>query len=55
MSRLTDEDLIHENDLWNDDYDECYCGICGQGWDGEKELAQHIFNEHYDLIRIPKS
>lgn len=34
--------------------DDVVCGLCGYGFDDDKELKQHQWSEHYDVMRLGK-
>jgi len=32
--------------------DDVECGLCGYGFDTESELKEHLWSEHYDVMRV---
>ena len=57
---LRDEEGLTENEMHGDrkywetddqDPNEIFCSLCGEGCDNWTEVKKHIFCNHYDMVR----
>ena len=55
MTDVNDIDTANWEELWmekpDDEVDEVYCGLCGDGYDTWREVQIHMFEAHYDLVK----